>query len=450
MKITSFRSSSSGERLKKLPEGLLRREYPLQNQLIFVDPSQKFQRIIGFGGALTESSAYLLSKMDAAKRSYVLKSYFSPLGAGYNLVRVCLNSSDFSLGNYDYLAGEDKTLKSFSLAHEDQYVLPALKEARSYAREQRLTLLGSPWSPCAFMKSNHEMNHGGSLLPEYYGLWAEYEALYCDEMAKRGFPLRYLTIQNEPEATQTWDSCRYSPEEEAAYLPVLRKALDQHGHPDIGLFVWDHNRDTMIPRLERTFANPEVRGMAEGIAYHWYDQIGAKNVGLAHALFPDKPLLFTEGCVELLRPEEQGVKMGSWSHGEHYGREYSDCLNNFSAGFIDWNLVLNRQGGPNHVGNYCEAPVIYDEGQDLLTFNSSFYFITHFARAFLPGSVRLAAQNSFLPNEVYVAACERPDGSLAVVVQNHTGEGKTATLRVGLEGAEVLLPAHSITTYFLF
>jgi glucosylceramidase len=450
MKILSFRSTAEGERLKKLPESLLKREYPLQNQVILVDPSQKFQTILGFGGALTESSAYLLSRMGQAKRSYVLKSYFSPLGAGYNLARLSLNSCDFSLGNYDYLQGEDKTLKSFSLAHEEDYLFPALKEARSYTSDQKLTLLASPWSPCAFMKSNHEMNHGGSLLEEDYPLWAEYEALYCDEMARRGFPIRYLTIQNEPEATQTWDSCRYSPEEEAAYLLVLRKTLDQHGHKDIGLFVWDHNRDTMIPRLKRTFADPKVAKAAFGIAYHWYDQIGAANVELAHALFPKKPLLFTEGCVEILRPEEQGVKMGAWSHGEHYGREYSDCLNHFSAGFIDWNLLLNREGGPNHVGNYCEAPVMYDEERDLLSFNSSFYFITHFARAFTPGSVRLWTQNSFLPHEVYTAACQREDGSLAVVAQNHTNEVKTATLLVGSEGAEVLLPAHSITTFVLF
>jgi glucosylceramidase len=397
----------------------------------------------GFGGAITESAAYVLSLMTPEQRRAVLQGYYGKSGLNYHLGRLCISASDFSLSSYDYLSGEDHSLKSFSLAHEDRYLLPVLKEIEEI-RGEPLTLLVSPWSPCAWMKDNHEMAHGGRLLPEYYGLWAEYECRYLEEMAKRGIHPSWISIQNEPQAVQVWESCIYSSEEEADYALVLRKALDQHGFQKTGIYIWDHNRDLLVQRANETLSRPEVNRAVEGIAFHWYVSEDFAQVKKCHEEHPDKHLLFSEGCIETVHVPE--VKMGAFANGERYAKNIIGDLSGGTEGWIDWNIVLDEQGGPNHVGNYCEAPVQYDRKNHVVLFNHSYFCIEQFARFILPGAERIAL--SFKNPDLQGLAYGNPDQSVALVLWN-SGISQNAVFEVGEKKYSLTLLTHSVSTFVL-
>lgn len=407
-------------------------------QIVFnkKDVRQQFQ---GFGGALTESACYVLSLMDEEQRKGVLQGYFTMDGLNYQLARLSIHSCDFSLGSYDYLKGEDKTLSSFSIEHEEKYLLPILREIREI-KGQPLTLLASPWSPCAFMKDTHEMAKGGHLLKEYYPLWASYEAKYLSAMKEKGFPISYLTIQNEPQATQVWESCIYSPEEEGEYALTLRKTLDASGFSDVKLYLWDHNRDIIIERAEGSFAVPGVLDAVDGVAFHWYCSEAFENVAKVHQEFPHKHLLFTEGCIE---GNWGQTTFGQFSGAERYIRNIIGDLNAGAEGWIDWNIVLDLQGGPNHVGNYCEAPIQYDKVEKTVIYNPSYYGIAHAAHFFVPGG-HVLGSSSTLP--LKTLGYQNPNGSYSLVILNDGENDYNTLLSIDNNEFSVAFPKHSITT----
>ena len=182
---------------------------------ITVDAGTRFQTIEGFGGAFTEAAAVTLSKMPPEKQAEILKVYFDPEeGIGYTLFRTHINSCDFSLGNYAYDEVDgDVDLTHFSIDRDRQALIPMIKAAMAVAGGA-FKLFASPWSPPAWMKTNNEMNHGGKLKPEYRDAWARYYCRYIREYEQEGIPIWGLSVQNEPLAIQTWDSCIYTGEEE--------------------------------------------------------------------------------------------------------------------------------------------------------------------------------------------------------------------------------------------
>ena len=162
-------------------------------------------------------------------------------------------------------------------------------------------------------------------------------------------------MQNEPAAKQTWESCLYTAEEERDFVrDHLGPALHAAGHADVKLLVWDHNRDLLVERATPIYADAEAARYVWGAALHWYVSEDFTQSSALHAAFPDKHILFTEGCWE------GGVKLGQWDRGERYSRNMIGDLRNWVCGWIDWNMVLDTRGGPNHVGNWCDAPVLVD------------------------------------------------------------------------------------------
>ncbi|MCH1624542.1 glucosylceramidase [Fredinandcohnia sp. SECRCQ15] len=412
------------------------------NADVMVNPSETFQTWLGFGGAITESSAYNLNLVSQKHREEIITAYYDPdNGLGYNLGRVHINSSDFSLGNYDYVDYMDETLASFSIEHEEKYVLPLLHDIEKVAGKP-LKLMASPWSPPSWMKTNNEMNHGGKLKREYDSLWSKYFVKYIEAMNEKGISIWAVSIQNEPEAKQVWDSCLYSAEEERDFVrdhlgPTLAEAnLDQ-----VKIIIWDHNRDIIVERASVVLNDPEASKYVWGIGNHWYISEEFENLTKVHELFPDKHLLFTEGCIE------GGVKLGEWHTGERYARNIIGDINNWLEGFIDWNIVLDEQGGPNHVGNYCDAPVIIDSKKDIVHYNSSFYFIGHFSKYIQVGAKRIAVS----VNNVKLAATgfNNPDGSNVIIILNETDNRQNFTLSIDEEFGEIDVPAHSITTFIV-
>jgi glucosylceramidase len=405
-------------------------------------PKQQFQTHLGFGGSLTEAAAYTIKENhDEATIQSLLDLYFTNEGLGYNFTRIHMNSSDFALGNYTYVDHGDTSLKSFSIAREHWYVLPMLKKVLKQV--PNLNILISPWSPPGWMKDNAQMNHGGVLKKEYQSLWAQYYLRFILALQQEGIQPWGVSVQNEPAAKQVWDSCLYSPEEERDFIKFhLGPLLKKHFGDKMKLLVWDHNRDIMVERVRPIYEDPIASSFVWGTAFHWYGEEAFANVGKTKALFPDKHLLFTEGCIE------GGPRPGSWDTGERYARNIIGDFLQGNEGFIDWNLVLNEQGGPNHVGNYCDAPILFDRRQQVVIKNSSYYAIGHFSKFIVPGSIRIGFEET-LPVGVQAVAYQRPDKQMVVVLLNTTKTALDVSLPDGKIYQVVHLPERAILTLLI-
>ncbi|ERJ11596.1 glycoside hydrolase family 30 protein [Haloplasma contractile] len=436
-------AQNSGDRLTEKEPLVLSKKFTTTGNMIAINDTETFQTHVGFGGAFTEASAYTLSEMPEEKRTEAIKAYFDETnGLGYTIGRTHIHSCDFALGNYTYVSEGDKDLETFDMSHEDQWVIPMIKDAMN-VKGGEIKLLASPWSPPAFMKTNKEMNHGGQLLPEYYQSWANYYVKYIRGMRERGIDIFTVSVQNEPAAVQTWDSCIYSAEEERDFVKnYLGPTLEKEGLSDIGIVIWDHNRDILIDRASTVLLDDEANKYVWGVGNHWYGSEAFENLSVIHNMFPDKHIIFTEGC------QEGGPKPGEWFTGERYGRNIIGDFNNWSEGWIDWNLVLNETGGPNHVQNLCDAPILADRNTKELIYNSSYYYIGQFSRYIRPGAVRIGLSLN-TDGLVYATAFKNTDGTIAVVVQNESDEVvRFALTHKGL-GTDVELKEHSITTFII-
>lgn len=401
-------------------------------------PDLTGQTFAGFGGAFTESAGYNWLKLDAARRAEFAECYYGKSGLGYTLGRTHMGSCDFALGNY---AAWDETMQGFAMTRDEQYIFPLLNAAAEAAGEQPALLL-SPWSPPAFMKTNGDMNHGGKLRPECRADWARCLAAYVTRYRKAGYNVQQISVQNEPEAVQTWDSCIYTAREEGDFAAdYLRPALDAAGLQDVEILVWDHNKEALLRRAKGAMATPAQRAAIGGVAFHWYTGDHFDAVRLAQKLYPDKKFYFTEGCVEYSRFDDAtAVKKA-----EMYAHDILGNLNAGIHGSLDWNLLLDEQGGPNHVGNYCEAPVMLD-GNGGFAKKGSYWYIGQFSRYIRPGAVRI--ETSRWCSELEVTAFRNMDGTTAVVLLNRTDAPLPACLMQNGEQAltQLTVAPHSVVT----
>ena len=432
------------ERLKELsPLEFSDKSREIEQTTITVNTQKTYQTIEGFGGAFTEAAATTFYKMSPKIQEEILNAYFNPAeGNGYTLCRTHINSCDFSLGNYAYTEVDgDIDLKHFSIEHDRQSLIPLIKSASSVDGAE-FKLLASPWSPPAWMKTNGKMNSGGKLKPEYHNTWAKYYARYIKEYAKEDISIWGISVQNEPEAIQTWDSCVYSADEERDFVKNhLGPVLEKEGLSNIKIIIWDHNRNYMYQRAKTVFDDPEASKYVWGTGFHWYDGDNFDNLQLLHDAYPDKKLLFTEGC------QEGGLHLGSWDLGERYAHSMINDLNRWCVGFTDWNLILNEEGGPNHVGNYCSAPIIADTKTDKLHYQNSYYYIGHFSRFIKPGAKRVISCSSM--DELETTAFINKDGSIAVVILNRTGNDINFALEIENKLTETDIAKHSIKTIYM-
>ncbi len=418
----------------------LEKKNPGEFRVVKIYPDEEYQTIIGFGGAFTEAAGTVYDSANEENKKKLLDLYFGEDGNRYTMGRLHIQSCDFALGNYAYDDDpQDRLLEKFSIDRDKKYILPLLHEA--IKRESRLSLLASPWSPPAFMKTNNEMNHGGKLKEDFRAMWASMIVRYLKEYEKQGIKIQRLTVQNEPAATQTWDSCIYSGEEEAYFAThYLKPALLHNGYSHVKVLVWDHNKDIIIDRVNESFSVEEAEESIDGIAFHWYTGTHFEALARIREKYPDKELIFTEGCVEYSRYKEDR----SLQFAEMYAEELMGNLRAGCNGYTDWNLYLNKEGGPNHVGNFCDAPVMFDEKTQTIDVKLSYYYIGHFSRFIRPGAVRVLS-SSFDP-DIETVCFKNPDNSIAVVLLNRRDEEKEFTLGIQGYSADIKLPAHSIKT----
>ncbi len=408
--------------------------------VVNIYPEVRYQKMRGFGGAFTEAAAHNYARMSSGRKQEIQEAYFSEKGLNYNLGRLHMNSCDFALGNYVYIKEGDDKLESFDISHDTEEIIPFINEAQKNAANQ-MEFLMSPWSPPAFMKTNNDMNHGGSLKKEYYKAWADYYVKFIQEYAKQGIKIGYLTVQNEPEAVQTWDSCVYSAEDESDFVrDYLGPAFEKAGLLDVKIFVWDHNKEEGYARMKAVIADPDTRKYVSGAAMHWYTGDHFEAIELILKQYPEMEVFFTEGCVEYSRFADSGEidKAEMYAH---------DILGNLNAGIsasFDWNLLLDEKGGPNHVGNFCAAPIMCDSKNDTFEKRLSYYYIGHFSRYIKPGAVRIGY--SRYTDKIEVTAFCNPDGQRVAVLLNKSKDDVDVTLREGKIGREIVVGANSIIT----
>jgi len=423
---------------------------PVETQVcVFVDPGHQFQTLLGIGGALTDASAETFFKLPKDKQQEFMQAYYSPSdGIGYTLARTSIGSCDFSSGSYTYIKEGDASLKSFSVKHDEQYRIPFIKQATA-AAGGKLTLFVSPWTPPAFMKTNHDLLHGGKLLPEFRQPWADYYVKFMQAYEKQGIPIWGLTVQNEEMATQKWESCLYTAEEERDFIKqYLGPTLAKNGMGGKKLIAWDHNRDLLYQRASTVLDDPAAAKYVWGIGYHWYETwTGSSmlfdNERRVKEAFPNTNLIFTEGCVENFKFDQ----VNEWRLGERYGHSMIHDFNNGTVGWTDWNVLLDQTGGPNHVGNFCFAPIIADLPTGKLIYTNAYYYIGHFSKFVRPGARRIAVTTN--RDWLQATAFRNTDGKVAVVVMNSGDKPQEFQLWIKGQAATTTSLPHSMATYVI-
>ncbi len=416
-------------------------------------PDHTFQTVEGWGCAMTESACWLLSRMTPGDRRAALSRWFGPEGMDARFIRMHIDSCDYALSEYQSVADPlaDPALDTFNIDRDRKWTLPVVKEAVEMAGG-RLRVLLSPWSPPWQWKTPPEFTQndaavygggqfeidttkpgrsfGGRLKPEYYGAWAKYLVKFIQAYLAEGIPVGMLSIQNEASAATAWDSCLWSGEQERRFL-----------------------KEYLYPELERA-------GLA-GFAWHWYSGDHFEAIELLHRRYPDRILMHSESCplhmpglpVSMSATEDGTLnrfdenktpQQCDYDDAVAYAHDIIGDLNCGMQRWIDWNMVVDRKGGPRRVpGGFAAPLVVEDDGQ--LTETVSYAFLRAIARAFRPGAVRIG--KSVYGRDVEVAACRNADGTIAAALLNRAGETVRVNLRMeGKIVQNVELPAGALTT----
>ena len=407
-----------------------------ENGVVNLYPECTDQAFFGFGGAVSEAAAYTYSLMDKAQKRELLTAYFAPDRMRYQFVRVPIDSCDFSLGQY---CGYTES-GAPDLSRVEKTILPMLRDIEAVAN-RKVPVMLSPWSPPAFMKTNGRREQGGKLKPEYRAAWADYLCRYVKAYRDLGFIVDRISLQNEPKAVQTWDSCIFTAAEEKTFLrDFMYPAMVRHGIGDVELYLWDHNKERVFEWLH-DILDAETSPMVAGACFHWYSGDHFEALDLCRRLYPDKKLLLSESCIEY-RFYDKDDRVGAAQKLSH---EMIGDLNHGMSAFCDWNLLLDEQGGPNYVGNYCLAPFLFDTRKKQLEATILQTYYETFARAIPPQSVHIASTR--FSDEVDATAWKRPDGNVALLLLNRTDKPLAVTVRREDNEATVTLAPFALEAY---
>jgi len=419
---------------------------------INLNPDKTFQTFTGFGGSFTESSAYLLNRLSKENRQKIIDAYFAESGARYSLTRTHMNSSDFSLGQYSYAPVEgDTLLANFSIEEDKDDIIPMIKEAMNASKEG-FKIISSPWTAPPWMKDNNEWV-GGKLKPEHYDTWALFFSKYVDAYKAEGIDIWGFTVENEPHGNgNNWESMHYTPEEMTDFVSnYLGPQLEKDGKGDKIILGYDQNRKGIKEWVDVMYKNEKNAKYYDGTAIHWYEstyEVFPEALQYAHEKAPNKYLIQTEACVDSeipkwkdddwywskeatdwgwdWAPEDQKHLHPKYVPVYRYARDIIGCMNNWVDGWVDWNMVLDRQGGPNWFKNWCVAPVIVDPDQDEVYFTPLYYTMAHFSKYIRPGAKRIDFEST--DKDLQVSAATNPDGSHIVIIFNPSEEEKVFEL----------------------
>lgn len=437
---------------------------------INVNTEERFQEITGFGGSFTEASAYLLNKVSPANRKKILDAYFSAEGANYSLTRTHIASCDFSLSNYTYAKVEDDLeLKHFTIEDDRADLIPMIVDAQKIS-EEGFKIIASPWTAPPWMKDNKNYV-GGKLLPEYNDAFALYFSKYLSAYKKEGINIWGLTVINEPHGNgNNWESTLFSPKEMTDFVQNhLGPKLEKDGWEKVNVFGYDQNRAGLKEWVDEMFRDEKSSKYFAGTAIHWYEstyEYFPEALQYARKKAPTKYLIETEGCVDSEVPhwrddawywkkeatdwgwdwasEKERYLHPKYAPVNRYATDIIGCLNNEVNGWIDWNMVLDRQGGPNWFKNWCVAPVIVDPDKDEVYFTPLYYVMAHFSKFMRPGAVKIGCDiNS---KEVMATAVQNTDGSIVIAIFNPSEEQFNISIKVNKEEKQISIDSKALQT----
>jgi glucosylceramidase len=446
--VKQYTTAEKGNLRFKFSENFKIVEFPQPDEhfpTLMLDANKRFQIIEGFGGALTDAAAETFYKLPKAAQKELITAYFDKeKGIGYSMGRIPIHSCDFSSESYAYseVAG-DTTLSHFSIEHDQAYKIPFIKQVLMEAGTS-IKFFASPWSPPAWMKTNNNMLQGGKLKPEYYQTWANYFIRFFQAYQKQGIPFWGMTVQNEPMAVQRWESCIFTAKEESDFVKnYLGPTLEKMNMGDKKIIIWDHNRGLMYQRAQIAYSDPDASKYIWGTGFHWYSGNHFDNVKLLNEAYPNKKMLFTEGCVFPFDLKN----INEWHWGERYGESIIRDLNNSATGWVDWNILLDQNGGPNHVANYCFAPIIGNTKTGKLSYMNSYYYMGHFSKFIRPGAARIVCSSN--NDDLLATAFINPDQSIVLVVMNQTKNAIDFKIWMEGKGSLASIPAHGISTLII-
>ena len=400
--------------------------------VVNVYPDMTYQQFLGFGACITESSAYCYSLLSEEKKKEFMQDMFGNIN--YSLCRLPIGSCDFSLNSYSYAKKHD--LSDFNIERDKKYIIPFIQDALKV--NPNLRFLASPWSPPRFMKNTKLLILGGKLLNKYKQTYADYFVKYLNSYKELGINVDYVTIQNETNGMPIWESCLYNAKDEVDFLVnYLYPTFEKNGIKT-KILVYDHNKEKLFNRAVAEFSNPEANKAASGIAFHWYSGNHFENISLCREKFPDKLLFHTEGCFSFDQNN---------SFPNQYAHDIIEDLNAGVNGYIDWNILLDSKGGPNHKKNYCNSPVMLTSDNSDYNKSLTYYYIGHFSKFIMPGAVRIA--HSKYLSDLRVTAFKNPDNSLAIVLFNGAGYNIDFNLCIGGRRIKDTIEKESMITYII-
>jgi glucosylceramidase len=468
MDATAYQTSASGDQLSEVPPNEEATDFT-----ITLNPEETFQEITGFGGSFTEASAYLLNNMGAENRQKIIDAYFSEEGANYSLTRTHMNSCDFSLDHYSYasVAG-DTMLENFSIDHDKEDIIPMIKDAQA-ASTEGFKIIASPWTAPPWMKDNNDWV-GGKLLPAYYDTWALFFSKYAHAFKAEGIDIWGFTVENEPLGNNNnWESMHYTPQEMTNFVVNhLGPKLEADGKSDIVLLGYDQNRESIKDWADAMYASEAGKKYFDGMAVHWYESTYdylPEDLQYHNKVAPTKYLINTEACVDSEIPhwkddawywKKEATDWGyDWASEEkkylhpkyvptyRYARDIIGCLNNHVDGWIDWNMVLDTQGGPNWFENWCVAPVIVDPEKDEVYFTPLYYVLSHFSKFIRPGAKRIGFDNKH--SSLMFTAAKNSNGTIAAVAFNSTNKPITFNLKLNSKTITYTIAGQALQTIVL-
>lgn len=465
LKAVVYETSESGHKLTEISDFAT-----VENtSIIRLYPHKERQTITGFGGSFTEASASLLNALSKKNRDTIIQAYFSEEGANYSLTRTHMNSCDFSLSQYSYApVAEDMDLEHFTIEEDRADIIPMIKDAMKVSKEG-FKIVASPWTAAPWMKDNKAWV-GGKLLPKYYDTWALFFSKYVSAYQKEGIDIWGFTVENEPLGNgNNWESMHYSPGEMTNFVQNYLGPKLASEKQEVKILGYDQNREHLKEWVDSMYENEASSKYFDGTAVHWYAstyEVFPEELQYAHHKAPNKYLIQSEACIDSEIPkwkddawywEKEATDWGwDWAQEKdkylhpkyapvnRYARDIIGCLNNYVDGWIDWNMVLDTQGGPNWFKNWCLAPVIVDPEKDEIYFTPLYYTLAHFSKYIRPGATVIALENS--DKELEVTAAKNLDGSIAVVVFNEGKSKKNFKIQLGTKEKVININPQAIQT----
>lgn len=410
---------------------------------IDVDANTRYQAMVGFGAALTDASAWLIqNRMNSAQRTALMQDLFGRgSGIGLSFTRLTIGASDFSRTHYsldDRPPGQtDPTLAYFSFDVQPADVLPVVQSAKLI--NPQLSVMASPWSAPGWMKSSDSLIQG-RLLPQYYGVYAEYLRRYLDAWEARGVPIFALTAQNEPHfEPANYPGMRLDDAARASFIGQHLGPLLARRATAVRILDWDHNWDEPNAPLT-VLADPLARPYVAGVAWHCYaGDVSAQTQ--VHNAYPDKETYFTE-C-------SGGAWAPQWSDNLLWNVRtlVIGATRGWARGVLLWNLALDENHGP-HLGGCsdCRGVVTINSATGEVTRNAEYYALAHASRFVRPGAQRIDS-SSGVNGLDSVAFRNADDGSLALLVANSAADTRSFSVRQAGQSFSYALPAGSVATF---